>query len=143
MTDSVSIDTSSFTKFARDLKEADPELRTWLRLELKAAGEIVAADARVRSSFSKKIPGALKVSAAGNVVRVYAMAKKAPDAKPLEHGGREGTFRHPVFGHKELPWADQEARPFLVPALMANKHAAVEACKIAVEHALRKVHSHG
>lgn len=142
MTDGVSIDTSSFTKFARDLKEASPELRSALRIELKAAGELVAEEARALAGFSSRIPGAIKVSAAGNAIKVYVLAKKAPNAKPLEHGGKGGTFRHPVFGDRDV-WVSQQARPFLWPALMANKGRAVEAAKRAVDRALRKVHSHG
>lgn len=142
MSDGVSIDTSSFAKFARGLAVIDPELKRELRAGLKAAGELVATDARARAGFSSRIPGSIRVSVAGNTIKVIANAKKAPDAKPLEHGGREGTFRHPVFGDRQN-WVAQQARPFLRPALLANKEAAVHLAKVAVERALGRLKSYG
>ena len=141
MSDGVSIDTSSFAKFARALKVIDPDLKKELRAGLKAAGEVVAEDARARSSWSTRIPGSIKVSVVGNTIKVVANAKKAPDAKPLEHGGQGGTFRHPVFGNRDA-WVNQDARPFLRPALLANKEAAVAAAKRAVEKVLRRLKSY-
>lgn len=136
MSDGISIDTSSFAKFARDLARVDLALKAEMRKEMKAAGEIVATEARARAGFSTRIPGSIKVGVAGNKIRVYAQAKKAPEAKPLENGGQDGTFRHPVFGDRQN-WVSQPARPFLRPALEANGAAAVAAAKRAVETALR------
>jgi hypothetical protein len=142
MPNEVTIDTSSFAKFARDLKRAEPRLAKSLRTNMKAAGEIVAEDARQRAGFSSRIPQNIKVGVAGSRIRVYVSAKKAPEARPLEHGGREGSFRHPVFGNREN-WVPQPARPFLRPALRAKSALVVIAAKKAVDDALREVHSHG
>lgn len=140
--ETIEIDTSSFTKFAKDLKRASPELAKSLRKNLKLAGEVVAADARRRSSWSSRIPQAIKVGANRNLIRVYVLKSKAPEAKPLEHGGQQGTFRHPVFGNREV-WVSQPARPFLGPAAEAGRPAALLAAKKAVDDALEEVHSHG
>lgn len=142
MPNEVSIDTSSFHKFARDLKRAEPQLAKKLRTNLKAAGELVAQDACQRAGFSSRIPQNIKVGVAGNKIRVYVPANKAPEAKPLEHGGRGGKFRHPVYGNREN-WVAQDARPFLRPALLARRALVIVAAKKAVDDALREVHSHG
>ena len=142
MSDGISIDTSSFSKFARDLRAVAPELKLELLREMKSAGEIVAEDARSRADWSEKIPPAIKVKVSGDTIKVVADAKKAPNAKPIEHGGKGGTFRHPVFGNRDV-WVDQQARPFLRPALTANRELVVAAVKRAVAKALAKVQSHG
>lgn len=140
MRDGVSIDTSSFAKFARSLRAAEPELKLELLREMKLAGEIVAQDARSRSDWSARIPPSIRVAVSGDTIKVVANKKKAPNARPIENHGKGGTFRHPVFGNREV-WVSQPARPFLRPALLANREMVVAAVKRAVEKALRKVQS--
>ncbi len=142
MTDAIKIDTSSFTKFAKDLKDADKKLRRELSRNMKLAGELVAADARQRAGFSSRIPQNIKVGVRANIIRIFVNQSGAPEAKPLEHHGKEGTFRHPVFGNKDV-WVSQPAHPFLAPALAAKKEESVLAAKKAVDDALAEVHSHG
>jgi hypothetical protein len=54
--------------------------------------------------------------------RLIVDAKSAPEARPLEHGGSGGEFRHPVFGggnktRDQWTWVEQPARPFFYAAL--------------------------
>lgn len=106
----------------RDLGKIPKELKRELRPGLRAAGRVVADDAKVRASWSNRIPGATRVSVTFSGKRpgvsVVVNKQKAPDARPFEHGGRDGTFRHPVFGRDV--WVSQKARPFLAPALTAK-----------------------
>lgn len=143
MPDSVTIDTSSFRKFARDLKRAEPALAIKLRTNLKAVGELVAVDARSRAGFSSRIPQNIKVGVAGGHIRVYVKKLAPPhkgEERAFEHRGRSGPFRHRVYG-KDV-WVTQEARPFLKPALVAKQALAVVAARKAVDDALREVRSH-
>lgn len=142
MANAIEIDMSSFNKFARDLRQADRELSRQLGRNLKAAGEIVAADARRRAGFSSRIPKSIVVRRAGAKIRVEARANIAPNAKPIEHGGKGGMFRHPVYGNREN-WVSQEAKPFLRPAAEAGRAAVIVAAKRAIDDALAEVHSHG
>lgn len=113
-------------EFVRKFGKVPKELKAQLRPGLRAAGNEVAADAKLRASWSTKIPRAIRVSVtfAGKRqgVSIVVNRKKAPNARPFEHGGRDGTFRHPVFGRRERPgdWKSQRARPFLAPALQAK-----------------------
>ena len=127
------INTRDFSLFARACRKAAPEVAVELRTSLRAAGELVASDARSRSSWSHRIPGSIKVRTSGATVSVIAGGHAAPDAVPYEHRGLDGTFRHPLFGNREL-WFNQQARPFLTPALRAN----IEPAMVMVVEALDK-----
>jgi hypothetical protein len=131
--DEIVVDTSSFNKFARDLRKVDRTLASRLGKELKQAGEIVAVQARANASWSSRIPKSIKVQRRGAVIRIVA---KAEDARVFEHRGVPGTFRHPVFGHRDR-WVAQGARPFLRPALMQHRKAALESAKRALHGAFR------
>lgn len=107
----------------RDLGKIPQDLKRELRPGLRAAGRVVADEAKVRASWSTRIPGATRVSVTFSGKRpgvsVVVNKTKAPDARPFEHGGRTGIFRHPVFGNRDV-WVSQKARPFLAPALEAK-----------------------
>lgn len=116
-----------------------------LRPKLKKAGEIIAADARARAHWSKRIPGAISVStrftgkAPGVIISVNA--GKAPHARPIEGLlSRSGFFRHPLFGDRDR-WYSQPTRPFLVPAAEANREKVVEEIASAVRQVLNSVAS--
>ncbi len=153
MADTIDIDTSSFAAFSKDLKKASKELQTQLRKELKAAGEIVADDARHRASnFSTRIPGAIKVGVAagstrigkgGVKIRVYVDAKKAPHGRPIEGITGNSFFRHPTDGEDRQHWVDQKTIHYLKPAIVAGRVMVVKGAQTAISKALREVHSHG
>lgn len=109
------VDMSDLKRFAAKLKVEAPELVKDFQQGLAAAGEIVAAKARSNASFSSRIPASIKVRRRGSRVKIQAGSSLAPHAAPLENHGRPGTFRHPVFGDREV-WVSQPARPFLTPA---------------------------
>ena len=115
----VTIDLSGLRSFATAVRKASPELKTALKAGLREGGEIVADEARARSSWSTRIPGSIRVRSSGIRVSVVAGGAKAPDAAPYENKGVDGFFRHPVFGNREV-WVDQKARPFLRPAAEAT-----------------------
>jgi hypothetical protein len=137
---SIIVDTKALSRLAADLRLAAPEAWKACRVALKAAGEIVAADARARTSYSSRIPGSVKVrTTSGGNVKVVAGGARAENAAPIENRGK-GFVRHPVFGDRE-DWTAKNSRPaFLAPALAAHMDevaTAVEnAIAIAVERAL-------
>lgn len=103
------------------LKEVEPALRVVLRREIVKAGKDAADAVKREASWSSRIPGAVRVKASFAArttgVKIEVDAKRAPEARPLEHGGKPGQFRHPVFGNRKN-WVAQPARPFF--------HAAIE-----------------
>lgn len=114
-------------RLIRDLGKIPDDLKRKLRPELRAAGRIVADQAKINAAWSTRIPRAVKVSVSFTLrrpgVTVVVDKNKAPHARPYEHGGREGNFRHPVYGNRKA-WVAQKARPFLAPALAAKNEEA-------------------
>lgn len=135
---SVVADTRELAKFARSLRRASPEAWAAYRAAVRVAAEAVAADARSRAGFSTRIPATIKVRvlSSGNI-EITAGGDAAPDAAPLENKGKGGTFRHPVFGNREV-WVNQPARPFLAPALEAHREEVAQAIEDAVMVALNR-----
>jgi hypothetical protein len=119
------IDTSGYRDAAKALRKGAKTTSKVLRKELRAAGELMAADARIiAEEHSEKIPPTVKVRVAGATVAVQAGGANAPIAGLFELGNQgnksksatsSGYFRHPVFGNKEV-WVYQRMHRFLRPA---------------------------
>ena len=99
---------------------------------MTVSGEEVANEARMLASWSTRIPGSVRLIARGLNSAVKAGGSAAPHAKPYEHSGVAGTFRHPVFGNREN-WVPQKARPFLGPAAAANSYQTRRNAEVAVQ----------
>lgn len=118
------------------------EIRREVRPAMKQAGARIESDMKRRSSFSQRIPGAITMKVgfgrktSGITFRVDADA--APHARVLERGniGRRGsTFRHPVYGNRDV-WASQPTRPFFFPAFAKGKDTLIKAVSEAIRKAL-------
>jgi hypothetical protein len=118
--------TSQIQALGRRLRETPPELRKAIRAELRAAAKVVADAAKVRASWSQKIPGTIKVKGSGFTLRIAAGGPDAPAAVAFEVGSKRhpGVNRHPVFAAvggaayaNPRRWVDQPTRPYLAPAL--------------------------
>lgn len=125
-----------------DLGKIPKELRREARPAIKRAAEPIAADARRRASWSKRIPKAIRISPRlsrkqqGVAIRVDS--KKAPHARAYEGiSGRGDTFRHPVHGNREK-WVEQKTRPFLAPAAKGRTSDVRKAVDGAIADAARK-----
>jgi len=140
----LSVDVSELKAFAKDLRAADKQLAKAMQLRLRKAGELVADEARRRSSFSRRIPASIKVRVSGVTVKVVAGGSQAELAAAVENHGR-GYVRHPVFVPKsQLPgppgrWTNKNSHPaFLAPALEAKQEQVVEMVAAAVDETLRE-----
>ena len=132
-------DTRALNRLARDLRRAAPEVYAETRGRIRAVAEVVADGGRSNAeAFSTRIPGTVRVVGAGLSVKVIAGGDAAPDAAPLENKGREGTFRHPVFGDRQK-WVEQQARPFLAPALDERREMVEQEIEAAAVDAVRRV----
>lgn len=125
----------------KELGNIPKDLRRALRPGLRLAGNVVAEDAKRRASWSARIPRATRVSVtfSGRTpgVSVVVNRNRAPHARPFEHGGGEGTFRHPVYGRRGV-WVSQVARPFLAPALTAKGDEAAKKIADVVDVVVRQ-----
>lgn len=117
-------DDSVFAIIARDMRSLPEESRLAVRRRLRAAAEPLAEETRRRVSWSSRIPSTVKVRTSFRVNRENVMVvmgnASTPHARPYEHLGQEGVFRHPVFGKDDV-WVDEPARPALFPAAIAGE----------------------
>lgn len=123
-----------------DLGKIPKELKVELRPGLRKAGEIVRDEARRNASWSTRIPAATRVSVGFTKrnpgVAVQVNKNRAPHARPFEHGGQAGYFRHKVFGHQDR-WVRQKARPFLAKAAEDKAPEAEKKVAEVVDHVTR------
>lgn len=127
-------------RLVHDMGKIPDDLRKRLRPKLRIAGQVVADEAKARSAWSARIPRAISVRTSFTKTRpgvsVVVPRKKAPHGRPYEHGGRPGSFRHPVYGNRRV-WVSQVARPFLAPALEAKGDTAGRLITEAVDETTR------
>lgn len=102
-------------KLIKDLGKIPADYRKEVRPELRKAAQPLVAKVKANASWSSRIPKATKlsISLAGRHpgVRVVVNETKAPHAYYYENDGKQGTFRHPLFGNRSH-WYPQRARPF-------------------------------
>lgn len=116
--------TSSQLSEYRALSSATMKRQVGIRL--KEAAEVIAVAARsISSTFSKRIPGSIKITGGTTQVWIEAGGDEAPNAKPFEYGSY-----HPVFARgprSTWTWRKQPERPFLEEAATTAADAAAEA----------------
>lgn len=71
-------------------------------------------------------------------MKVQAGGDAAQYAPAFENQGKVGTFRHPVFGNREV-WVNQQAHPFLRPALQAQSANLAKKIDAAIDRALDSI----
>jgi hypothetical protein len=101
---------------------------------LRAAGNLVAADARNRAAFSPDTAGSIRVLVSRGNVKVRAGGGTVTQAAPLENRGK-GHPRHPLFGDREY-WYANKTPAYLAPALDAHREEVVQIIEKAVEDAV-------
>lgn len=136
----VRVDAGDLRKLYGDLKASGSDLTVALRRGVKKAAEPMRTAVAAEASFSTRIPSAVKTKAsfAGRRSRVEIIVDSgaAPHAAAINHGGRSGTFRHPVYADQtktrnEWTWVAQAANPFFDAPIRAH-YAAAEAAMLAV-----------
>lgn len=128
-------------KVLSDLRGAERKIQTGTRRALRESGAQMLSDARGKASWSSRIPDAtrMRVTLAGASpgIELVVDSKAAPHGRVME-GFRGATFRHPVFERQDRPavWVDQEARPYLMPALIAGADELVQTVYKVADEAL-------
>ena len=139
----VHVNAAGLDKVWRDLKEVSAGAEKELIAELKQIATVVKIDAQSRiGNISPRIMRSTRVvSRAGRrahvAVSVVAGGAKAPHARAFENRGREGDFRHPVFGDREK-WVAQTAHPYLGPALRSQIDVIPRRVSEAIERVTRR-----
>lgn len=124
---------TSLDELVADLAGMPTELRRQIRPALNRAVAPIQRDAQRRASWSRRIPGAIKVKTSfaqrSPGLRLFVDVAKAPHARPYEDASqRNKRLRHPVFlreGRREV-WVEQDRRPFFFPAVQAGRAGVVQ-----------------
>lgn len=116
------------------LRNVPSKAKVAVRKAIVEATRSMRDDMARRASWSSRIPGAINVRAsfAQARVEIRVAQRTAPHARPYEGVGGGGTFRHPVHGHRDHPWAEQATRPFFFPTVTAHAGKVREAVERAV-----------
>lgn len=131
------IDGRDVAELAKLLRMSVPRVRKELPKRMRRAGLLVLSAARRNASWSSRIPGAIGLrtvtrgTQAGLLLRVNAA--RAPHGRAyegLQRGARAGSFRRQVYGKA---WVTQKTRPFLVPAVNANREAVQDEIALVVD----------
>lgn len=137
MTDSTSDDVRVLIN---DLRKIGDGVGRNLGKEFKKAAGPVAQQAKANASWSTRIPGAITVGVSSSRrfpgAQIKVSKNLAPHARLFEFPGRGGSFRHPVYGNREV-WVQQRGRPFIRPAIRAKGEEFIKACDRAVDTAAR------
>lgn len=123
------VDRGQLQAFIRDLGAIPPALQRELRPGMLRAGQPALREVQRRAGWSTRIPGAtVLTSSTGSSpgVTVRVRSAQAPHARPYEHDGAAGTFRHPVYGNRHN-WVPQEARLFFYSGVAAAADQVAEA----------------
>ena len=130
-----------FSQLARDLYRMPPAIKRQLRRKFEQAGQAALSDAKSRASWSHRIPAAisgkpqLSTDTVGYTLR--ASVASAPHARVYEGMGQGGSFRHPVYGHRDR-WVTAATRPYLWPAVRGRVNDITAAANDALENAARE-----
>lgn len=131
------IEVGDLRKLMADIRKVDKEIPRELTNGLRDGAKIIAEEAKKRASFSKRIPRTIRAAASGSKATVKAGGKRAPHAAALENNGKAGTFRHPVYGNRDV-WVDQQSHPYLAPAAEAKEGEVADVVAAAVDKAIDK-----
>lgn len=137
-TGGISVDTTDFRSFAKDLRRASPAMTRSMRANLRAAGKVVANEA-VRLADSDKVAATVRTNVSGASVAILIGRPGQPLAglRELGNKGSNGavSFDHPVYGHDV--WVEQPTHPCLAPAMAAKGDEAAEMAFSALDDAVR------
>lgn len=128
----VYVDAHQLSDFGRQLRKAAPEVARQFNRDLRQATEGAKVEAQITSSWSRQIPGSIRVMGGASNLRIVA----GPEPVIAELYSRPKGFRHPVFGNREV-WVAQKGRPFLWPAWLARREEVWRRIGAGIDKAMR------
>lgn len=132
------VEVTGLSDLLRALKRYDADSRKELVVELRKMAKVVAADAKDRAAWSRRIPQSIATSVTAKGASIKIKRGVAPHGAVLEGGKRNAaTFRHPVFGNRDV-WVTQKARPFLRPAVESHRERLVAETEHLLNNLARK-----
>jgi hypothetical protein len=134
----VQVRVEGLPELRRALRKFAPEVDKSFRKRLRTVAVVVAADAKGRASWSRRIPRAIKPGVTAKGAQITVRAAIAPHGPLYEGDGSSGSFRHPLFGDRGH-WYQQQRRPFVRPAVAARASYIESEAGRAIDDAKREV----
>lgn len=131
---------------AKRLRQAgNRDLRNELNRGLRRAARPLIADARAHARRTLPQRGGLNEVIARSKFRVSVRTGRDPGVRIIAKGhdarlDTRGRLRHPVFGHRDIPWPEQKITPgwFHVPMRAGARHVRRELLK-AISEVAKKI----
>jgi len=124
---------AQFSLFVEQLRSVPKESKKAVRKAIVAATADIRGEMARRASWSTRIPGAIGVRTqfSSAQVQIRVNQARAPHARPYEGLSSGSSFRHPVFGNRNV-WVAERARPFFFPAIDGNRDRVRDAVERAI-----------
>ena len=148
------VEADQFRQVLADAKRFDRELSKSLRRELRAAAKPMAQAAKdaalalpskgtgstgLRRSLARSVTVQVSNSRRRAGVFIVAKASKMPAGqRTMPRAVRKGTWRHPVFGNRQV-WVTQQGGDWFDGPISAKAPAAERAVKKALDDAERAI----
>jgi len=116
-------------KLIFDFAKMSKDAKSHLRKNMRKIATPTLQKIRDAASWSSRIPGSTRIATGFTSrftgVRIETDRRVSPHARPYEHGGQPGVFRHPVFGRYDRDrrlwtWVSQPARPYMYPTALED-----------------------
>jgi hypothetical protein len=120
---------SDLKKLIFDLAKISKENKTHLRRNMRKIATPTLGKVRTAAGWSTRIPGSTKLKTGFTRrftgIRIETERSISPHARPYEHAGQPGTYRHPVFADSAKPrntwtWVTAPARPYMYPSAVED-----------------------
>lgn len=143
-TSSIGIDMTALYEVGKRLNKVDKDVYKAIQVRLRELALLLEETAKAEA------PDSVKPTIIGNVRGMHIKVIAGPEeytnkghlggqASAVEHKGRPGKFKHPVFGSKTTPKVYQEAHPFLAKALERQHATIIKVVEEAVMQGFRRL----
>lgn len=120
---------SDLKKLIFDLAKISKEIKSELRKGMRKVATPTLHKMQKNAGWSTRIPGSTKLGTGFTKrftgIKIETDRNVSPHARPYEHHGEPGTFRHPVFADDTQPrntwtWVTAPARPYMYPTAVED-----------------------
>lgn len=116
-------------KLVFDFAKISKENKSFLRKNMRKIATPTLGKIRAAAGWSSRIPGSTKIgtgfTARFTGIRIETDRKASPHARPYEHAGQPGMYRHPVWAdtgkdRRLWTWVSAPARPYMLPSAIED-----------------------
>ena len=116
-------------KLVYDFSKISKETKSHLRKNMRRIATPTLHKIQKSASWSSRIPGSTRIKTGFTTrftgIRIETDRRVSPHARPYEHAGVPGLYRHPVWADRSKDrrlwtWVSAPARPFMYPSAVED-----------------------